>query len=241
MLDNNMLTFTDNNNYSVKIVDVNTNKVISGIQLPTKPWDITRVEQDQLVVTCGNKLVFIKVVKTLSVMKEVDIGGQSRGIVYTNNTFICSFVNPGCVKIIDLGGKILKTITTDIRRQTMFKSPQYIVLSRDQSTLYVSDYGNDSVTSIDLDGNVQHVYTHDKLVNPRGMAVDREDNIYIAGYGSSSIHIISPQCTTVRVVPYGIPEMKGPHAVIYCERDNRLYISHGYGLYKNTGYVYQIE
>ena len=164
MLDNNMLALTDYDNSSVKIVDVNNNKVIYCIKLPTRPWDITRVEQDQIVVTCDNKLVFIKVGKTLSVMKEMDIGGESRGIVYTNNTFICSFVNPGCVKIINLGGKILKTITTDIRRQTLFKTPSYIVLSTNNNTLYVSDSGNNSVTSMDLDGNVQHVYTHDEKI-----------------------------------------------------------------------------
>ena len=100
MLDNNMLALADYNNYNVKIVDVNNNKVISCIKLPTKPRDITRVERDQIVVTCDITLVFIKVGKTLCVLREVDIGGHSRGIVFTNNTFICSFENPGCVKII---------------------------------------------------------------------------------------------------------------------------------------------
>ena len=94
---------------------------------------------------------------------------------------------------------------------------------------------------MDLDGNVQHVYKHDKLVNPRGVAVDREDNIYIAGYGSNSIHIISPQCTTVRVVQDGTPRMNGTYAVIYCERDNRLYISNVRVSGNKTVSIYPIE
>ena len=60
-------------------------------------------------------------------------------------------------------------------------------------------------------------------------------------YNISNIIIISPQCTTIRVVQDGTPGMNSPYEVIYCERDNRLYISHGYGSSDAAVSVYQIE
>ena len=72
---------------------------------------------------------------------------------------------------------------------------------------------------MDLDGNVHHVNTHDILECPYGVAVDREDNIYIAGYESDGIHIISPQCTTIRVLQDGKPRMNGPYVVTYMVKE----------------------
>ena len=115
------------------------------------------------------------------------------------------------------------------------------IVSINQNTLYISDSGNSSVTSMDLDGNVQHVYTHDELVFPYGVAVDREDTMYIAAWGSDSIHINPPQCTPIRILQDGTPGMKRPYAVIYCKRDNRLYISHFHGSCYKTVSIYQIE
>ena len=244
MLDNNMLALADCDNSSVKVVDLNQNKVISCIKLPSRPWDIARVERDQIVVTCGNKLVFIQVGKVLSVVKEVDIGGSSGGIVYTNNTLIVTCGYSFCVRILDLEGKLLKTISTDEKGNRSINQQYYIALSTDQNTLYVSDEGNNSVTSMDLTGTVKHVYKHDTLKGPRGLAVDREDNIYIAGHRSNNIHSISPQCTTIQVLQAGTSRKKGRQAVIYCERKNRLHFSqtHEFDSHiDNKVQVYQIE
>ena len=90
---------------------------------------------------------------------------------------------------------------------------------------------------MDLDGAVQHVYKHDKLKDPEGLAVDREGNIYIAGCGSNNIHIISPQYTTIQV----IPEINDPQVVIYCEIDNRLYIGRRLENGTNSISIYQIQ
>ena len=81
MLENNMLALTDHINSSVKVVDGYKKKVISCIKLPNNPWDIARVESDQIVATCVDKqFVFLKVGKTFSVVKVLDIDGQCRGI-----------------------------------------------------------------------------------------------------------------------------------------------------------------
>ena len=69
---------------------------------------------------------------------------------------IASFLYPGSVKVLDLEGHVLNVISTDYKGQQLFEEPFYIALSPDQKTLYVSDKGNHSVTSMDLNGTVHH-------------------------------------------------------------------------------------
>ena len=99
------------------------------------------------------------------------------------------------------------------------------------------------MTSMDIVGNVQHVYNHDNLISPCSLAVDREGNIYIAGQGSYNMHIISPHCTTIRILDEFTWGINSPYEMICCKGDNTLYISNfqGYVDPVNKVSAYQIE
>ena len=237
------IALTDWNNYSVKLVNIESKSIVSYLQLSTRPWDVTCTDKSQLVVTCYNKLVFIDSRPTLTVNKELQLIGDCTGITFHDNQLFVSFDAPvSAVKSISLHGEILKTFSTDRNGQPLFKRPLYICLNYSKSTLFVSDIQTNIVTGLDLRGRIRNVYRDTDLKSPYGLTVDEYDNIYIAGFFSHNIHQISTQCTPVEILLEQKQGIEFPDSLMYCERENKLYISHGYGSSKrNVLSVYQLQ
>lgn len=64
----------------------------------------------------------------------------------------------------------------------------------DQNRIYYSDScDGGSFYCINKDGTIVFEYNHPELLFPRGIATDRDGNIYIAGYKSNNIHKLSPE------------------------------------------------
>ena len=62
-----------------------------------------------------------------------------------------------------------------------------------------------AVYCFDLEGRQKFQYTNTELKDPRGVALDRDGNIYVCDYYASAIHVISATGGGVRVVREGCP------------------------------------
>ncbi|KAK3610063.1 hypothetical protein CHS0354_032148 [Potamilus streckersoni] len=54
-------------------------------------------------------------------------------------------------------------------------------------------------------GKQYFVYSSNDLKYPRGVAVDKEDNIYVVGNGSNNIHKLSPDGVTLQIIAFKVP------------------------------------
>lgn len=96
--------------------------------------------------------------------------------------------------------------------------PNGIILSPDQKTLYVGDFGNKiSVYQVNEDGSVGERKTFASVKVPDGMAVDCAGNLYATSHSEGNIYVYSPQgkqLNKIKVGPsltnvaFGGPEMK---------------------------------
>ncbi|KAK3578419.1 hypothetical protein CHS0354_035620, partial [Potamilus streckersoni] len=78
-------------------------------------------------------------------------------------------------------------------------SQAYVALNNSKSRVYISVARSNSVYCFGLtDGSQHFVYTSNDLHDPLGVAVDREDNVYVVGYSSHNIHKLAPEGSTLQ-------------------------------------------
>lgn len=117
------LAVTDYNNNSVKIVKIKQQKVVSHIQLSYEPWDVVLISDDVLAVSTPNEqtihFLAISVSGKLSKGRELKVDGACRGLAYYGDTLVVTFDDqPGKVQIMNLQGKVLKSIERDVHNAT---------------------------------------------------------------------------------------------------------------------------
>ena len=70
-----------------------------------------------------------------------------------------------------------------------------------------------AVYCFDYEGYPKFTFTNAKLTNPKGVALDRDENIYVCSYTEPAIHVISPAGRAIKVISEGCP--KGPLAIAF--------------------------
>ena len=226
LLTSDILALTDNNNSSVKLVDLHTDAITSCLQLADEPQDLTCMDSNTMVVTCDTNLTFVKFDGNLSLMKKVRMKDGCHGITSHQNKLFVTFTgeNPS-VKILNSAGKVLHTIRTNSQGQNLFVYPEYITVSTDGRTFYVSDQVQNTVTSYSVTGEQLNVYKHKNLNCPTGLTVVEDQFIFVCGCGSVNLHEISCICEHIQIVldrkDMGWP----PLTVLYNRTNNRIYIS----------------
>ncbi|KAL3888764.1 hypothetical protein ACJMK2_001124 [Sinanodonta woodiana] len=82
----------------------------------------------------------------------------------------------------------------------------YIALNNAKTRVYVTVPDTNSLHCFNMESKKQYTYSPDNLKWPLGVAVDRDDNIYVVGYNSCTIHQLSPEGCIIQVITTGLPQ-----------------------------------
>ena len=226
LLTSDILALTDRDNNSVKLVDLHTDAITSCLQLADKPRDLTCMDSNTMVVTCHTNLTFVKFDGNLSLMKKVPMEDGCHGITSHQNKLFVTFTGyKPSVKILNSAGEVLHTIRTNSQGQNLYVDPQYITVSTDGRTFYVSDSKQNSVRSYSVTGEQLNVYKHKNLNCPKGLTVVEDQFIFVCGLGSDNLHEISCVCEHIQIVLDSKDMGVQPLTVLYNRTNNRIYIS----------------
>ncbi|KAK3578925.1 hypothetical protein CHS0354_035556 [Potamilus streckersoni] len=100
----------------------------------------------------------------------------------------------------------------------------YAALDMSKSRVYISVSGGNAVYCYDLTVGKQYfVYLSSNLKYPTGVAVDRDDNIYIVGNISNNIHKLSPKGVVLQVITSGVPDK--PTGIIFSDSRDHFIIT----------------
>ncbi|VDI48535.1 Hypothetical predicted protein [Mytilus galloprovincialis] len=193
---------------------------VDSLAVERSPTDITQVDQTQVAISIygKNKILFVDIAE-MKLIRTLDVEGLGvYGLCCTEgNTFIIS--TGSTLTWVNSSGKNLK--------QKSIGGHSFYVSKSDLNDC-VSGDGNSSVSRLDGDTTVtMFTYTNAKLKGPRGIGIDFDGNIYIAGYLSKNIHQITNDGKLIRVIPIETFGLQYPWTIRFAPNSNKFVVTCG--------------
>ncbi|XP_045198399.2 uncharacterized protein LOC123552725 [Mercenaria mercenaria] len=223
-----ILLCVDSNNNSVKVVDTENRCLCSQIYLTSGPWDITAISSDQFAVTLPHikRIQFLSLKhKELSTSHAIKVNGKCRGIAYHQNTLAVSYVPPAKLQILNVDGKVLRTLMPYPKSDCKLRWPGCIDVGADGICLFVSDHSDNCVLKMTLDCNLLSTYRDMNLLGPRGVTVCKDGSVLVCGQEDNALHLSSPECKPIKTLLTKKDGIKRPQSVCYNDTTSTLYLS----------------
>ncbi|CAC5416833.1 unnamed protein product [Mytilus coruscus] len=192
------------------------------VNMPSYAHDVVYIGRDNtLAVTSGNadkKLITIIDVDRKQIRKTVLLDSNCFGIALKDNRLIYSAADKG-IRMINLHDESTCVIVGDKMQQF-----SYIATYRDN--IYQTNTTRSTVTCHNLQDKLQWTFLNESVLrNPYGIAVDNGGNVYVAGFGSANVVVISPDGQQYREVLTASDGLKDPVPLHYSESKNQLLVA----------------
>jgi DNA-binding beta-propeller fold protein YncE len=105
----------------------------------------------------------------------------------------------------------------------------YTYITSDNNYIYHSNYKTNSVVCYDFNWVKTWCYRSDLLKYPQGITVDSKSNIYVTGYESNNVVVISPDGERAKQLLCISDGINNPRAICYDEDRNRLLVANESG------------
>ncbi|XP_033761522.1 uncharacterized protein LOC117343287 [Pecten maximus] len=205
-LDDGRLLLSDYNNKKLILFDDNYNYV-RHIPVDGWPYDVTKGsgEGEVYVVLCRSMVLRCQLNHEDLVIKDkIRVPVDVRCMSVLNDVIFAG--SRSAVSMVTLDGVTIDTIPKT-------GGNTYIATSSLQRKFFHKD--GDNILCRTLDGNELFRYENSRLVDPRGMCLDHDDNLYVCGYKSQNLIKISPDGQKGRVVLNRLHKITRPMAIVY--------------------------
>lgn len=213
---------SDYSNTSMKVVDTRNNQVTDNIDVKRKVWGLTNIGEGQVAVAAeGGMIMFLLVSNSgsLSVDHEIHVSGRHNCGDIVHNKGRMYVTQADAVLKLSMTGRVMSSFSTDSKGNELFQWAWGIAIDPDNETLYVSDQGKHTVTSLTLDGKLKVIYKNNDLNKPGAITVDNDGSVYVCSCGTGTVHQLSKDLVKVQILD--IPTA----CISFSSTDNRLYTS----------------
>ena len=230
--DNGTLLVADCNNRTLKVFSQD-NTLLSSVPLSDWCYSVTVTEDDIAVVsTYDHKLHFLDISNppSSSVQRLVSLGYRVWAITPYSDKLVVTTTSttPPSVRMIDMNGKDVWSVTKGPDNQQLFVTPHYIVTSKINTTetVIVSDCGKETLTLLYANNGSLLKIVDMKGKGPLGLTVDNHGNIFVACF-TREICVPSNDFTKSRTLISQKDLGWAPRCIAYSSSTNTLYISYG--------------
>ncbi|XP_053404216.1 uncharacterized protein LOC128558569 [Mercenaria mercenaria] len=243
VLPNDRLALIDTHHTTCKLIDHKHKRVTFCIEFDSTPFGVTKMPENQIAVTFPNigeiKFLTVSPDDTLVEKSTIDIGNGCCGIHQSNSKLIVAFKkcrgSKPRVHILDTNGTVLNVLEHDYYGNPLFASPQYVTVSPDNSTIYVSDKRSKSVIGLTVDGKVKSVYKME--TSPGGITIDGAGSVYVCAVRDKNdetmkvdIVQLSENCEKLQTL---VTLDNHYSAIAYCDENKTFYLA-GMSEFKNN-------
>lgn len=155
---------------------------------------------------------------SLEIIDTVPVGCNCYGVAMSGNTTVIGTISSVDVFVDGFDATKRKTLLTGLCKT-------YDVAIDNENNVICSSYTQHIVKKLDLRGNVLFTYRHKELQTPYGLTVDIKGNIFVNGYTSNNIHILSKDGKLLRIVE-GVTD---PKCIELQNNTNTFFVSNGTG------------
>lgn len=116
VVQNNHLILLDAGNNSVKMIDMNSNNIISIIRPPMQLYDITKVTNDEVAITLpfAKKIQFLSsATNKLTLTRSLKVNENCYGISSYNEKLVVIYRHSSKLEILDMSGTVLNSYTVE--------------------------------------------------------------------------------------------------------------------------------
>ncbi|RUS77168.1 hypothetical protein EGW08_015075 [Elysia chlorotica] len=187
LLEDGTLIATDNKNKSLKMAGVSEmgDPTLVRLHLKTEPWGVAKLQVNVIAVT-GHQCVYI-VTKTEELHLQSTVRTRKdywsvTALSSINLALTCKF--PPSIDVIDITGRKLRTIDTDVSGQPLFKVPQYVSSLYDK--VLVSDREARTLTCLDQHGGPVFTYSgspDQELTDPKSVCASKNGRVFLVEGG----------------------------------------------------------
>ncbi|KAL3864023.1 hypothetical protein ACJMK2_005735 [Sinanodonta woodiana] len=225
-LPDDKIILVDYDNSKCRLYDPSHQHLVD-YKMTSRPSGVCVVEGSQVAVTLPveNKIEFL----------TVDSAIKPRKIIKTSmGCDAIAALSSNQLVVIGKRSDILYCciISTDGSEKSSFKvchskRSSDLAVNNQKSRIYISYYDPGAVYAYDTNGKLIFKYTHEALAGAYGIAVDREDNVYVVGELSYNIHQVSTSGRPMQVF-LGIPIYA--HAICFVSNSNEFHITDGFDI-----------
>ncbi|CAC5365060.1 unnamed protein product [Mytilus coruscus] len=195
---------------SGKLSEYNNNgKHIRDIPVSAKPFDITAVDADCIAVTHPDAL-YLEIINTKksSERKEIQCSFNGRGISFQDQKLYVVVYKEG-IEVMDLNGKKLNTIVTDISLAVF-----HITTTRER--IYYTD-NRSTVHCCSMTGQEIWIFKYQSISTLKCISVDNNQNVFVTSRRSNNLIVIQHDGKDSKVLLTDRDELDKPVAVYYCK------------------------
>ncbi|XP_071121527.1 uncharacterized protein MAL8P1.12-like [Mytilus edulis] len=185
ILPDDRLVFTYYLAQQLKVFSVKGSKDFE-IKMPSDPVDIVYIREDNTLAVSSNSPDTITIInlETKQMMKSIALDSEIDGISLKGNQLIYSVRGIG-IRMIDLTDESI----SDLVREAL-TSCCYTATFRDN--IYHTNNQKDTVTCYNLHGKLLWTFNNESVLkSPHGIDVDNDGNVFVAGYNSNNVVVIS--------------------------------------------------
>lgn len=204
-------------------------KLEDTLTLASESYDVAIINDKKAIITIPDKqmLQFIEVSPTLTAGLVIPLDKKCYGVavggdeIYTS----CCSLGAGEVRIFDLDGHFKRKVGVDQDgRPNMFRSPYYIRVNDQSGKIFISDVENETLTCLRSDGKVIYKYKAIDMKCPRGISVDREDNVMICDEDSCNVFVVNKDGERKSSLITSKDGIRKPRCVAYGAKDGTLIV-----------------
>ncbi|KAK3600565.1 hypothetical protein CHS0354_003502 [Potamilus streckersoni] len=210
-LPDDRLMLIDNENRQCTLIS-SSYQFIASYQLTFNPWNVCVLDNQQVAVSFDS----VKFVHILSVVGDVIKPVRAITTRYNCNGIASAgkgemVVNCYCGKLksewylINMTGEVMHSHPYDCPDNEYNIYSHYVALNNAKTRVFISVDAMNSLLCFGIDGSRLFLYKPGNLLAPRGIAVDRHDNIYVSAQAFDSIHKLTPNFQILEVITAGVP------------------------------------
>ncbi|CAG2231472.1 unnamed protein product [Mytilus edulis] len=190
------------------------------VQMPCNPFDIVYIREDNTLAVSSNNPRTITIInlETKQIMKSIALDSDIYGIALKGNQLIYSSGDKG-IRMINLNDESISDL---VREATT--SCCYTATFRDN--IYHTNNQKDTVTCYNLHGKLLWTFHNESVLkSPRGIDVDNDGNVFVVGYRSNNVVVISSDGKRHREILTVSDGLDSPMSLHYSGTTNQLLVA----------------
>ena len=194
--------------------------------LSARPYDIAALSGNEIAVTLPREKRFLLMQvreSDFTILAAIQTGAKCWGIAYSNYMLaVCCYESPPSIKLMSRDGRELKVISKDSVGHNLFFFPEYVVLDRTASCMYVTDRYKKTVIAVSTQGDKLWEIRYDGLKQPKGICL-HGNRLFVAGCKSHNIIMINTDGEILGdVIVEGV---SNPHKLLLAPGSDKLLVT----------------